>query len=308
MNHRPDISVVIPVRNEGHRIHDAVESIVNGRSCQFGLEVVLVDDASDDECCLKLSTFDRLRSNRVDLRVVRLPQWSGIPYARNVGAAAARGETLFITDANVIFPRNWDVPIRREIRTDNALCASIADAKSSFVGYGCILHVPSMGVGWLRNPYTFQGHIPVAPCSATIINAGLFRKLGGYDLGLPLYGAAEPEFSVRLWLSGCEIKAVPELRLLHYFKTRPRHLAFLERIEEVLVRNCIRFGLLYLDHPRAIRMLKFYAARRSQNHFRKVLHDVVQRGVWQHRERLKSILKYDFEAYLRRFPGICAPA
>jgi hypothetical protein len=33
---------------------------------------------------------------------------------------------------------------------------------------------------------------------------------------------------------------------------------------------------------------------------------VVQRGVWQHREKLKITLKHDFESYLRRFPGMCA--
>jgi glycosyltransferase involved in cell wall biosynthesis len=282
-----------------------IVSLVSGRSCSFVLEVVVIDDASDDGCCLNLSKSNWTRKGHIVIRVIRLPKWTGIPYARNVGASAAQGRILFITDANVIFPRNWDIPIRREIRSDNALCAAIADPSSSFVGYGCVLQIPSMGVSWLRNPYAYQGHVPVAPCGATIISANLFRKLGGYDLGLPLYGAAEPEFSVRLWLSGSEIKVLPDLILLHHFKTRKRHLAFLEGIEDVLIRNYIRFGLLYLDNPEAVRMLRFYAAKRSPHHFRGMLLDIVQRGVWERRDRLKSTLEYDFGAFLRRFPSIC---
>jgi glycosyltransferase involved in cell wall biosynthesis len=235
---------------------------------------------------------------------VRLRQWSGIPYGRNVGAFAARGRILFITDANVVFPPSWDVPIRRAIKSDRALCAAIADLESSFVGYGCALDIPSMGVRWLKNPYLYRGYVPVAPCGATIITASLFRKLGGYDTGMPLYGAAEPEFSVRLWLSGADIVVLPDLVLRHRFRPRLQHSAFLERFGEVLTRNYIRFGLLYHDDAMAIQMLRFYAASHPR-HFLSALRSVVRNGVWHRREELRRTLKYGFSDYLQRFPGMC---
>jgi glycosyltransferase involved in cell wall biosynthesis len=305
MNHAPGISVVIPVRNEGDRILNAVESVVRWRSAQFDLEIVVVDDASDDDCCQKLSErFCTWRNSGVDVRVVRLGQWSGIPYARNAGASLARGGILFITDANVVFPPNWDVPIRRAIRPDRALCAAIADLDSSFVGYGCALDIPSMGVRWLKSPYIYGGYVPVAPCSATIITARLFRSLGGYDTGMALYGAAEPEFSVRLWLSGADIVSLPALVLRHRFRPRPQHSAFLERFGEVLTRNYIRFGLLYHDDTMAMQMLNFYAASHPR-HFLSALRNVVRNGVWHRREELRRTLKYSFSHYLQRFPGMC---
>jgi GT2 family glycosyltransferase len=157
-----------------------------------------------------------------------------------------------------------------------------------------------MGVAWLRNPDTYRGYVPVAPCSATIISAHLFRKLGGYDLGLPLYGAAEAEFSVRLWLSGAKIKALPDLVLLHHFRSRQEHGAFLKEFGEILVHNYVRFGLLYLSGALLTRMLRFYATRQPQL-FRAALLNVVRNGVWHQRERLRKSLRYDILHYLGRF-------
>jgi glycosyltransferase involved in cell wall biosynthesis len=300
LDHPPEISVIIPVRNEGKRILEAIESVMSGRSCRFPVEIVVIDDASEDDCCARLSC-GRKHDPSVAVRVVRLPKWSGIPYARNVGAAAARGGILFITDANVIFPQNWDAPIRREIRADHALCATIADTSSSFVGYGCALELPSMGVGWLKDPNTFHGYAPVAPCGGTIISASLFRKLGGYDLAMPLYGAAEPEFSVRLWLSGSEIRVLPDLVLRHHFREREQHAKFLGEAGTVLTGNYLRFGLLYLDDASAAEMLRFYTVRQPA-HFHRALQSVIRAGVWKRRENLRRTLRHDFSFYLRRFP------
>jgi glycosyltransferase involved in cell wall biosynthesis len=301
MSRIPDISVVIPARNEGDKLLKAVESIIGGWSGRVHLEIVIVDDASDDTSCVVLmKRSQQWRNHSVQIRVVRLPQWSGIPYARNAGAFLARGEILFITDANVIFPTNWDELITRRFRPDSVFCATIADTRSAFVGYGCTLHLPSMGTKWLGTPYMFGGFVPVVPCSATILPADLFRRLGGYDVKMPLYGAAEPEFSVRLWLSGIQIFALPELVLFHHFRPRSRHAAFLGQFQEVFARNYIRFGLLYLDAPIAVQMLHFYAAGYPMK-FRNMLAHVVNHGVWGRREELKRILRYDFADYLRHF-------
>lgn len=301
MNSPPDFTVVIPARNEGSALLHAVESIVRGRSSAFPLEVLVVDDASEDGCCDSLRTRERqwLRSQAV-VRVIRVPRWSGIPFCRNLGAFSAGGACLFITDANVLFPARWDVPIRRAISPSTVLCAAVADIGSRFVGYGCALQIPSMTVGWLRTPYHFGGYVPVAPCSATIISANLFRKLGGYDTKMPLYGAAEPEFSVRLWLSGGTIISLPELVLRHRFRPKRKHSEFLNSIHEILVRNYIRFGLLYLDSATTAQMLKYYAERNPVS-FRDLLSAAIRTGVWERRQQLRSLLKLAFNFYKQRF-------
>ncbi len=297
---RPVISVVIPVRNEGQRLHAAVSSIVSGRSDRLPLQIVLVDDDSTDGCCDGLSEAWSWRDDLVRIDVVRLPRWSGIPFARNAGAAAAHAPILFITDANVLFPQNWDLPIRERIAPNRVLCATIADMDSPFRGYGCTLLIPSMGVDWIRDPRQYAGYVPIAPCSGTAITADLFRRAGGYDTEMPVYGAAEPEFSVRLWLCGAEIVSIPDLVLHHRFRPASERQPFLDAINKVLLRNYLRFGLLYLDQQR-IEQLMHYYSEQSPSHFAEALRSLSADDVWQRRRLLEERLPSRFSSFVERF-------
>jgi glycosyltransferase involved in cell wall biosynthesis len=303
-SYQPHISVLLPVRNESQQLMPTLYSIIEGRSHPFPLEIVIVDDASRD-CCSNITRDFARNSGCVDINVIRLDTWSGIPYARNVAASAARSGIFFITDANVRFPHGWDIPIRKQLRSNRVLCATIADMASKFRGYGCVLEIPSMGVHWLRSPSVFRGFVPVSPCGGTIITADLFHRTGGYDTGMPAYGAAEPEFSVRLWLGGAEIVSLPDLVLLHRFRPWPERNAFLQRIASLQVHNYIRFGLLYLGERQLLQMLRHYAITAPQ-HFENALRQVAQGDVWARREFLARTLRFTFGSYVRRF-GIRDP-
>jgi glycosyltransferase involved in cell wall biosynthesis len=298
MNSRPMVSVVIPVRNEGMRIGAALRSLVDGRSDDFPLEIVVVDDGSSDGCCDGLE--GRFASERVGVKIVRLPQWSGIPFARNAGAAAASAGILFITDGNVVFPGNWDVPVRRELGANRVLCATIADSGSSFRGYGCTLLLESMGLSWLVDADAYGSHVPVSPCTGTVLSAELFHRAGGYDTAMPIYGAAEPEFSVRLWLSGAEIVSVPDLVLSHRFRPTSERQPFLDDIGVVQIANYLRFGMLYLDKEQIERMLAHYWAR-SPLLMPEALQRVAAGGVWERRRLLEERLPGRFADFVNRF-------
>ncbi len=296
---RPYISIVIPVRNEGRYVARALASIIDGRSHVFPLEIVIVDDASDDDCCSGLhKCSDPTRDVRV--RVVRLNRWSGIPFARNTGARAASSDTLFITDGNVIFPPRWDAVIRRRMRPGLVLCATIGDTKSSFRGYGCTLLLPSMHARWIPRPGHFGGSVPIAPCSSTIISKDMFLRAGGYDTAMPVYGAAEPEFSVRLWLLGARILSCPDLVLMHRFRPPSERAPFLRHISAIELQNYIRFGLLYLDERHSLDMLRYYSERYPET-FERGLRAVYAGDVWRRRDHLRASLKHPFDFYVSRF-------
>jgi glycosyltransferase involved in cell wall biosynthesis len=297
---RPIISVVIPVRNEGERLHAAVSSIVSSRSSLFPLEIILVDDASSDGCCDRLAATWTSVHHHVQLRVISLARWSGIPYARNAGAAAALAPILFITDANVVFPQNWDLPVRQRIAPNRVLCATIADMDSSFRGYGCTLLLPSMGVDWMRDPRLFGGYVPISPCSGTAITADLFRRAGGYDTAMPIYGAAEPEFSVRLWLYGAEIVSMPDLVLRHKFRPASERQPFLDAIGKVSLCNYLRFGMLYLDRLRIDQMFHYYSGH-SPSYVADALQSLSSGEVWQRRCLLEERLPRRFSSFVDRF-------
>jgi hypothetical protein len=180
------------------------------------------------------------------LVVRRLGRWSGIPFARNRGAEATSCPILLITDANTCYPQNWDRPIQQHFHPGRLLTGTIVDEATGARGYGLTLDLPSMGVGWLTTPHPFGGYVPVATSACTVIDRCLFHHLGGYDETLPLYGAAEPEFSVRAWLAGYEIVNVPDLVVGHRFRPPQDRSRFHQLNQQVLLRNYVRFACSYL--------------------------------------------------------------
>jgi glycosyltransferase involved in cell wall biosynthesis len=294
------ISVIIPVRNEGDRIARTIQSIAAGRSVCFPLELVVVDDASTDGACDRLNqTIED--SPETTLIVRRLESWSGIPYARNRGAEAASYPIYFITDGNTHFPQNWDLPIWRFLDRGRILAATILDMASSFQGFGCQLMLPSMGVTWIPLPHAYGGYVPISSCAGTVVDRGLFHRLGGYDETLPLYGAAEPELSVRAWLSGYEIVGVPELRIHHRFRPRVEYDAFLASITPIQVHNCLRFACYYLPDDLLARTCDYYA-RLHPREFSQIWTDLYGSDVWGRRANYLGHLPRDFRWFAGKFP------
>jgi glycosyltransferase involved in cell wall biosynthesis len=293
------ISVIIPVRNEGGRIARAISSIVAGRSRCFPLELVIVDDASTDGACENLERSIE-GSAQTSLKVRRLESWSGIPFARNRGAEIASYPIYFITDGNTRFTPEWDIPIWRYFSTGRILAATIVDMASSFQGFGCQLMMPSMGVTWIPVPHAHGGHVPVSACTGTVIDRGLFHQLGGYDETLPLYGAAEPELSVRAWLSGYEIVSVPELRIHHRFRPRTEADAWLASISPILVSNYMRFACYYLPDDLLAHTRDYYA-HLAPGTFDQLWADLYGSDVWVRRATLSRQLPRDFRWFVGKF-------
>ena len=103
----PSVSVVVPARDEGETVEEAVRSVLS-QSYPGALEVVAVDDRSTDGTGAALAG---LASERPDvmkvIRVDELPDgWLGKNHALYLGARETAGEWLLFTDADVRFAPN----------------------------------------------------------------------------------------------------------------------------------------------------------------------------------------------------------
>src|SRR5947209_4785437 len=87
------ISIIVPCRDLGHYLDEAVSSALNQTRDDF--EIIVVDDGSTDEATVRL--LDDYRRPRT--RVLRTEP-RGVCAARNLGAAEARGEVLCFLDAD----------------------------------------------------------------------------------------------------------------------------------------------------------------------------------------------------------------
>jgi glycosyltransferase involved in cell wall biosynthesis len=89
------VSVVIPARNAGQFIGEALESVIRQQG-PFSLEVIVVDDGSSDDTAASVEAFD-------GVRLVRQAN-AGPSAARNRGIAAARGDYIAFLDADDLWP------------------------------------------------------------------------------------------------------------------------------------------------------------------------------------------------------------
>lgn len=298
---KPLISVIMPAWNESDRLVPTIHSIAGTRSTTFEVEVIVVDDASTDGSCTRLmSEISELDAPGLTLRVLRLEERSGVYRTRNYGATHASADILFMTDAHVCFCKNWDRIIFEQIQLNRILAATIVDGSSGLKGYGCELLVPSMETRWNMQLLPQPMPVQVAACTGTVISRALFEQLGGYDPGMLLYGAGEPEFSVRAWLCDAEIVCAPALEVRHRFKSVDERTAFLQEVLPFTIHNRIRFGLLYLSELAALQMLRYFATRypaQSQEAFRLV----EDSDVWQRKAELKRKFLYPFDWFISRF-------
>lgn len=87
----PRVSVIIPVKNGRDFIREAVDSVL--AQSFSDLEVLVVDDGSDDYDYQRLETID------TRVQVIRLEGF-GVSWARNVGISRARGAYIAFLDAD----------------------------------------------------------------------------------------------------------------------------------------------------------------------------------------------------------------
>lgn len=292
---KPLISVIIPTRNDSQWLSSTVRSILDNQQTENKLEIIIIDDAS------KKFIFDEIRDKdgRVEIKIIKLEKHVGVPQARNYGAKIAKGKILFITDSHVRFCKKWDQIILENINKNKIIAATIRDTNSSFRGYGCNLMIPFMGTRWNRKVPTSK-LVQISSSAGTVIQKELFTKIGGYDSGMLWYGGAEPEFSVRAWLSDAKIITVPKLTIDHRFKQQNEITKFLKGLRPFMTHNNIRFGLLYLERNELLRMLRLHSME-FPDHIQQALKLIDKSNVWNRRKILKNKLEHDFQWFIKKF-------
>src|SRR5512133_2424034 len=94
---RPDVSVIIPARNEESNLGPCLASLVTQPGVRA--EIIVVDDHSADRTAEVAGRFESVKV----IAASELPAgWSGKCHAMSCGAAEAKGKWLLFTDADTI--------------------------------------------------------------------------------------------------------------------------------------------------------------------------------------------------------------
>ena len=170
-------SVIIPVYNRRSLVGRAVQSVLSQRLVDGVIEVIVVDDASQD------GTAEVVRQEFGDaVKVVEMQENCGVSAARNRGIALARGQWLAFLDSD----DEW-LPTKLD-RQQRAL------AKTSLP----VCHTDEI---WVRNGVRVNPHkhhqkyggdiffnaLPLCTISpsSVVIHREVFEQIGSFDEGLP---------------------------------------------------------------------------------------------------------------------------
>ncbi len=242
------VSVIIPNRNGSATIGKCLKALYS--SPVEGLEVIVVDDCSDDDSLSKIEGFP--------CRVIRLERHAGASAARNRGATESRGDVLFFTDADCIV---------RPGAIARAAAALAGKGPCAVVG-GTYTPEPYDAGFFSRFQSVFINHAetrrPEAPdyvaSHALAVDAGTFRASGGFrEDFLPII--EDVEFSHRMRRAGCRLAMDPEIRVSHIFNfSLGRSLRNALRKTRYWVRYSLGNGDLLADSGTASQGLKMNTA------------------------------------------------
>ncbi|TLS37475.1 glycosyltransferase family 2 protein [Pseudalkalibacillus caeni] len=213
------VSIIFPVKNEGINIKNTLNSLFSVKTT-VNLEVIVVNDGSDDGCCKFLQTYTHSQK-------VRLIETTGIgaAKARNLGAEQASHDYLVFSDAHLTFEDFWIERLLAPILTSeaDAVTPAIASSRrSTFVGYGQTL-LSNLKTKWnKKKEHVFE--TAVLPGGCFIISKAVFENIGGFESGFRTWGFEDVELSIKLWLFGYRCCVQPAVTVVHLFRaTQPYH-------------------------------------------------------------------------------------
>jgi GT2 family glycosyltransferase len=200
----PTVSVVVPVHNGGDGLARCLEAI--GRSAWRPLECIVVDDASTDGHTAETA-------QRFGARVLRQPRQRGPAAARNAGAAAAAGDILFFTDADVVLHEDAIGRAADELARSPGVAAVFGsyDAKP---GHASL-------ISRYRNLYHHWNHQVGAEEASTFwsgcgaVRRQVFQAAGGFSESFARPSIEDIELGYRLRASGHRIRLLKDMQCTH---------------------------------------------------------------------------------------------
>lgn len=201
----PEVSFVIPARDEAALIEAALASIVQQEAPALQMEAVVIDNGSRDETRRVVQSFASAH-RELPITVVR-EETVGRSWAKNAGAQAARGRLLIFLDA--------------DSRASQGLASAVVARHRSGWRAGAIAVVADSG-DWLDRQYF--GLMSLGPrlfgirAQLFYCERDLFLSLGGFDLRLQL--AEDRDLLDRVRATGIGVCYIDEAWIL----TSPRRL------------------------------------------------------------------------------------
>jgi glycosyltransferase involved in cell wall biosynthesis len=200
----PTVSVIVPVHNGGDDLRLCLEAI--GRSAWPPLECIVVDDASTDGQTVATAA-------RCGARVLRQPRQRGPAAARNAGAAEARGDILFFTDADVVLQEQAIARAAQALAGDPGIAAVFGSYDERPGDPGLLSRYRNLYHHWNHQMGNVEASTFWSGCGA--IRRAVFTAAGGFSEAFARPSIEDIELGYRLRAMGQRIRLLKEMQCTH---------------------------------------------------------------------------------------------
>lgn len=216
----PVVSVIIPVRNRPTEITACLRSLTGLDYPAQKLEIIVVDDASEDATPEAVARFP-------EVRLLRMQQHRQASYCRNRAAEIARGDILGFIDSDCLADPTWLKELVAAFR-DHSLGALGGRVDGAFEENGLdryekVKSALKMGA-WFKRTEQAERFFYVPACNF-LVRRDAFINLGGFRE--TLHVGEDVDFCWRLQDAGYALEYHPMGRVSH--KHRNRLAAFCAR-------------------------------------------------------------------------------
>jgi glycosyltransferase involved in cell wall biosynthesis len=211
------LSFLIPAYDSADVVAEAVESAL-AQSIDEELEVVAVDDCSPDAT---YRVLDGLAGRHAALRVFRHEENRGGGPTRNSAAAHARGNLLYVLDADNVLPEGSVQPQLDELRRRGASAVSVGMLQFIDGTTGEHRHrwEQAQDDGWSSLRHAFEALAVPAAHGNYLYTRAMFEAVGGYE---PDLGAVDTwSFGLKHLAQGFDVAIAEGAHYLHRIE-RPK--------------------------------------------------------------------------------------
>jgi GT2 family glycosyltransferase len=219
---RPTVSIVIPTYNGSAFLRSCLRALHETLPRAYEIEVIVCDDASDDDTPIVLSDWaardDRFRSIRNEVN-------SGFLVTCNNGVHAADGEIIVFLNNDTVPISGWLPPLVRTLLDRpraGAVGGKMLFPDGTLQEAGSLVYLDATGANFGK--YDFDPDAPVYNfvrevdyCSAALLatTRTVFLGCGGFDLRFSPAYYEDTDFCFQVRQAGLDVLYQPESSIVH---------------------------------------------------------------------------------------------
>lgn len=287
------VSVIIPIFRVEKYINTCIRSVI--MQSYKNLEIILVDDGSDDSCPGICDTWAKSDGR---IKVIHKKN-GGLAEARNYGLDVAKGEYILFVDGDDYIHKEM---IRIMIETSRRYLANMVCCDFQKVYDNASFEEDIPIENYLLEIYDYKQALLSLDTLKVVSWAKLYRKDAIKDLRFPVGRLHEDEFMIHKFIYNCRKIVMLNIKLYYYFQRENSIVHTLTKINIVDAMDAYEDRLRFLDDHE----LEYIKPQMAKLIFEYII-SVYNIADCNGDKNMKKYIQYRYKKMIRENSDICMP-